>query len=290
MEWYKHYLTVYEKPYSEVPKVIKEAVKEIIRVINATDTPIVSVVAIAHNEENRLLACLWSLCNNQSTFPFEIIVINNQSTDKTEDILKELGVRYFNEDKKGPGHARQCGLNYAKGKYYLCIDSDTIYPITYIQTMAQALQKKNVVCAYGLWSFIPNEKNSSFSLFLYETLRDLFLIIQNIKRPELNVRGMVFGFDKDLGLKEGFRTDIIRGEDGSLALALKKYGKLRFVLSRKARAVTGYGTVSKDGTLFDSFKVRVIKGLKNISSLFTSKTEYIDEESNLINQKNENSN
>ena len=85
-----------------------------------------------------------------------------------------------------------------------------------------------------------------------------------------------------LGRKVGIRTDIIRGEDGSLALGLKKYGKIAFVRERKARAVTGYGTVSADGSLFNSFKNRVRKGLKNFSSLFTSKSEYKDEESNLI--------
>lgn len=67
-----------------------------------------------------------------------------------------------------------------------------------------------------------------------------------------------------------------------MAFALKKYGKIRFIRSRKARAVTGYGTVGADGSFFNSFKVRVLKALKNIGSLFTKKEEYKDEESNLI--------
>lgn len=283
MKWYEPYLSVYEKPFEEAPTPIIEEVKEKIALINQTNaTPMASVVAIAHNEDKRLLSCIWSLCNNICPYPFEIIVVNNNSTDNTENILKELGVTYYNELKKGPGHARQCGLNHAKGKYYLCIDSDTIYPPTYVHTMINYLNKPNAICAYGLWSFIPNENNSALSLFIYEFLRDLYLIIQNIKRPEMNVRGMVFAFHTDLGKKIGFKTNIIRGEDGSMAFAMKKYGNLIFILNRKARAVTGYGTVSKDGTLFDSFKVRVLKGLKNISSLFTSKSEYKDEESNLI--------
>ena len=82
--------------------------------------------------------------------------------------------------------------------------------------------------------------------------------------------------------KEGFRTDILRGEDGSLALALKKYGKLRFVTARKARVLTGYGTISADGSLFSSFKKRAIKGLRSFTALFYSKNNYEDEDSNLI--------
>jgi len=55
---------------------------------------------------------------------------------------------------------------------------------------------------------------------------------------------MTFGFNTELGRKFGFRTDIIRGEDGSLALAMKPYGKLVFIHAGKARVMTGYGTLN----------------------------------------------
>lgn len=118
------------------------------------------------------------------------------------------------------------------GKYHLCIDADTLYPPQYISTMIKVLQDKEVAGAYALWSFLPNEHH--LGLFFYETLRDLYLKIQNLNRPELNVRGMAFAFHTETARKEGFRTDILRGEDGSLALALKKYGKLRFVTARQS--------------------------------------------------------
>lgn len=281
MKWYTKYLSTYEIPFAQAPQTVINLVKDKIRQIKSND-PLVSVVAIAHNEENRILSCIWSLCENQYDFPVEILVINNNSTDHTEDVLKELGVTYFNEYQKGPGFARQCGLNHARGKYHICIDSDTLYPPRYISTMVKALQKKEVVCAYALWSFLPNEQYTRTGLFFYETMRDIYLKIQNLNRPELNVRGMVFAFHTETARKEGFRTDILRGEDGSLALALKKYGKLKFVTSRKARAITGYGTVSADGSLFNSFKHRAIKGIKHFTSLFHSKNNYEDEDSNLI--------
>lgn len=244
--------------------------------------PLVSVVAIAHNEGNRIFSCLWSICENNCHFPIEIIVVNNHSTDNTESILKKLGVTYYNEEQKGPGFARQCGLNHAKGKYCVCIDSDTMYPPLYITTMTKALQQKGVMAAYALWSFLPDKHYSQTGLFFYEKLRDVYFNIQHLRRPELNVRGMVFAFQTDTAHKVGFRTDIIRGEDGSLALGLKKYGKIKFVRSRKARAVTGYGTISADGSLFNSFWKRTVKGINNFTSLFHYKEKYEDEDSNLI--------
>ena len=268
MKLYTDYLSAYEKPYSELPPPLTNRVKKRIRELKHPN-PLVSVVAIAHNEGNRIFSCLWSICENNCHFPIEIIVVNNHSTDNTESILKKLGVTYYNEEQKGPGFARQCGLNHAKGKYCVCIDSDTMY-------------QKGVMAAYALWSFLPDKHYSQTGLFFYEKLRDVYFNIQHLRRPELNVRGMVFAFQTDTAHKVGFRTDIIRGEDGSLALGLKKYGKIKFVRSRKARAVTGYGTISADGSLFNSFWKRTVKGINNFTSLFHYKEKYEDEDSNLI--------
>ena len=289
MEWYKPYLTVYEKPYSQAPKAIIEEVREKIGRLQSS-SPLVTVSVIGYNEEKHLLACLWSLSNQVCKYPMEIIGVDNDSKDCTAQIFQDTHVPYYTETKHSCGWARSCGLTHAKGKYHINIDSDTLYPPYYVETMVDALEKKNVVGASSLWSYIPDQAHPWWQLKIYEFSRDCYLFLQSFKRPELSVRGLVFAYRTDLGRQIGIRTDIIRGEDGSLALGLKKFGKIVFINKRKARAVTGYGTVSADGTLFQSFKKRMIKGLKNISSLFTSKTEYIDEESNLINQKNENSN
>lgn len=281
MKWYTKYLAIYDKPVDNVSQKIKDEIKSKLKQLKS-NTPVASVVLIAHNEENRILACLWSLCDNIHHLPVEIIVIDNNSTDHTQEVLDSVGATWYSEPLKGPGHARQCGLDHAKGMYYLCIDSDTLYPPYYIATMIRALKRKGIACAYALWSFFPDDNHSKAGLLIYEWLRDSHLKIQQINRPELCVRGMAFAFNSELGKKVGFRTDIIRGEDGSLALGLKKYGKLTFITGRKARVMTGYGTISADGTLFDSFKVRALKSFKRLGSYFTRRNKYEDEESNLI--------
>lgn len=279
--WYQPYLAEFGKPIRQVPAEILKAVQQKLR-SKKDEQPIVSVILIAHNEGTHLLSCLWSLVDNHCNLPMEIMVVNNNSTDDTEEVLKELGVTYYNETKKGPGHARQCGLDHARGKYHLCIDADTLYPPRYIETHVKQLMKPGVACTFGLWSFMPDKKNSPLGLWFYESLRDIHLNIQAIKRPELCVRGMNFGFNTELGRRFGFRTDIIRGEDGSLALAMKPYGKLVFIRSRKVRVMTGYGTVGADGSLLNSFYKRFVKALKGATGLFTKKTVYKDEDSNLI--------
>lgn len=282
MKWYSKYLQVYEKSFASAPSEVISFVKEKLQKLSENKQPLASVILICHNEETRLLSCLWSLCDNKCNFPIEILAVNNNSTDHTEEVMQQIGVTYFNEYQKGPGYARQCGLNQAKGKYHICIDTDTIYPPHYIEVHVKQLMKPGVACTFSLWSFIPDERHSSIGLWCYEALRDLHLRIQAIQRPELCVRGMTFGFNTELGRQTGFRTDIIRGEDGSLALAMKPYGKLIFIHSRKARVMTGYGTLNNDGSLFNSFKVRLLKAIKGLGGIFTKKNEYRDEDSNLI--------
>lgn len=282
MAWYKKYLQAYEKPFEEVSPTIIQTVRQNLARLQ-TESPLVSVILIAHNEEKHLLANLWSLSENKCKYPMEIIGVDNNSTDRTASIFQMLELPYFTEHSQGPGYARNCGLRQAKGKYCVCIDTDTIYPEKYIEVMVENLKKKNTVAAFSLWSYIPDEHHPWLSVKLYEFLRDSYLRLQAFKRPELCVRGMVFAHDTEKSLAiGGFRTDIKRGEDGSLALALKKFGKLRFVHNRKARPVTGYGTIDKDSSFFNSFKLRAVKALKGVTGLLTKKETYQDEESNLI--------
>lgn len=281
MAWYKKYLSVYEKPFSNAPKETIEQVRNNISRLQS-DQPLVSVVVIAYNEERHLLANLWSLSDMRCKYPVEIIGVDNDSADRTAEIFQATGVPYYTELQHSCGYARRCGLEHIRGKYYICIDSDTLYPPRYVETLVNKLEQKGVVGVSSLWSYIPDKQHSWLGLKLYELLRDTHLFLQSFKRPELSVRGLVFAYNAEYGKKVGYRVDIIRGEDGSMALGLKKYGKICSIRSRKARAITGYGTVGADGSLLNSFKVRAVKSLKSVSNLFTRKEVYQDDESNLI--------
>ena len=93
MAWYDNYMTVYGKPFSEIPQDVKESIRARISDLQSTD-PLVSIVVIAYNEECRLASCLWSLSELQSVYPLEIIGVNNNSKDRTEEVFRELNVPY----------------------------------------------------------------------------------------------------------------------------------------------------------------------------------------------------
>ncbi|MFA6831429.1 MAG: glycosyltransferase family A protein [Bacteroidaceae bacterium] len=281
MIWYNKYKRLYDRPLSTIPEHIINQIKHNLKKIQS-DTPLATVCLIACNEEERLLACLCSLSEMQCKYPIEIIGINNNSKDRTEEIFQRLEIPYFNESKQGPGFARQCGLDKARGKYFVNIDTDTMYPPKYIEISINKLQKKNVVGVSSSWSYIPDENHSRLGLKLYEFSRDCYMWALHFKRPELAVRGSVFSHDTELAKRYGFRTDITRGEDGSLGLQLKRHGKILFINNRKARAITNCRTVELDGSFFNSFWVRGKKAILSIKKLFTETNYYEDEESNLI--------
>lgn len=278
--WYEKYLSIYGKSLDEIPDSVLDEIKENLSK-KQSDNPIASVVVIAYNEEKRLPACLWSLSELQTKYPIEILGVNNNSKDKTEEVYRRLALPYYNEVRQSPGYARQCGLDHSKGKYHFCIDADTFYPCKYVDLMMTKLIRPEVSCVSSFWSFFPDEKHSPTGLFLFELIRDVFLYVQHFKRPELCVRGMVFAFNADYARKVKIRTDIRRGEDGSLALSLKPYGKIAFLYNRKARPVTGYGTIGSQ-SLWQSFVQHAKYQGKGLSRIFFKKDHYEDQEDNLV--------
>ena len=278
--WYAKYLSVYGKSCDEIPDEILDEIKMKLAEKQSPD-PLVSVIVIAYNEERRLTACLWSLSELQTKYSIEILGVNNNSKDRTEGVYQRLDLPYYNEPRQSPGFARQCGLNHAKGKYHFCIDADTFYPPRYVDLMMTKLTRPDVSCVSSFWSFFPDDNHPKFGLFLFELIRDVFLFLQHFKRPELCVRGMVFAFNADYARQVKIRTDIRRGEDGSLALSLKRFGKIAFLYNWQARPVTGYGTIGTQ-SLWQSFVQHAKIQGKGLSRLFYKKDHYEDSEDNLV--------
>ena len=112
MAWYKKYLSVYNKPFISSNQTEIQFITNKLNNLQSKN-PLVTVSVIAYNEEKHLLGCLWSLSEMKCKYPIEIIGVNNDSKDKTEDIFKAVGLPYYNEHQHSCGHARKCGLEHA---------------------------------------------------------------------------------------------------------------------------------------------------------------------------------
>ena len=89
--WYDKYKTIYGKSLGEIPDSLLDEIK---RNLNHQESksPLVSIVVIAYNEERRLTACLWSLSELRTKYPIEILGVNNNSKDRTEEVYQRLGL------------------------------------------------------------------------------------------------------------------------------------------------------------------------------------------------------
>lgn len=240
-----------------------------------SNTPTVSIIIIAYNEETNIIRCVDSLSKLNSKYPFEIIVVDNNSTDRTAEVIKKLHVNYVLQKTQGCGAARQAGLEQSKGKYILTGDADTLYPIVWVNELLRSLEKPGVVCVYGRYSFIADDDKPRWKLTLYETLSDLMVFVRGFKRPYLSALGMSMGFVREVALKIGYVEANVRGEDGRLAFDLMKYGKVKSVMSTKARVWTSTRTLNKyGGSLWDIFKNRMVIALANFGSLLKKEKDH----------------
>lgn len=101
-----------------------------------------SILIPALNEEETIGICIEKAKSfiNKNKIEAEILIANNNSTDKTEEIAKNLGARVINVETKGYGAALIEGTKNAKGKYIIMGDADDSYNFLEISDFWQELK------------------------------------------------------------------------------------------------------------------------------------------------------
>ena len=95
-----------------------------------------SIIIPAYNEETRLPGTLNKVGSflDTQTYTSEVLIVNNNSTDRTEEIIKDYCSRYPNmqplfEEEPGKGAAVRCGMLHAQGEFAFMCDADLSMPI-----------------------------------------------------------------------------------------------------------------------------------------------------------------
>ena len=89
--WYDKYMTIYGKPFSEVPQEVIDGTRDRLAKLQSAE-PLASIVVIGYNEETHLQACLWAISEIQCKYPVEIIGVDNDSKDRTAEIYEKSGI------------------------------------------------------------------------------------------------------------------------------------------------------------------------------------------------------
>lgn len=228
--------------------------------------PVASIVIPAYNEEENLLSTLSSFSEIQPKFPTELLVVNNNSNDRTQEILDKCGVKSIFQPIQGRTFARQLGLEQARGQILLSADADSIYPADWGNKFVEMLLKrKEVAVVYGRYSFIPSKGINRFGLAFHEFGGELMFDRRKGVDLCINAIGFNTGFRRKQALAVGgydpekleFHNQ--RSEDGWLAQSLfKKFGAIELVDSSN-RVWTSDRRLLEEGSLAKASINRVIR-------------------------------
>ncbi len=105
-----------------------------------------SVSIITFNEEKNIARCLDSIKDIAN----EIVVIDSNSTDNTESICKQYGVKFFKQSFLGYIEQKNFALEHCKHDYVLCLDADECLSETLIKSIKKAKQDNFSADAYTM--------------------------------------------------------------------------------------------------------------------------------------------
>ncbi len=215
--------------------------------------PIVSVIVPAYNEEKRIKSCLESILNQDYKGEYEVILVDNNSTDNTVKIARKFFpmVRIVPESKQGVIFARIRGIKEAKGEIISFTDADSIVPEFWLSRIVKAGANPKVAGIGGTVNLIP--KNSWISVC--ESLINNFNI--NFK----TFHGANMSFKKEAYfLCGGFLQKMNLAEDVYLALKIRKVGKIEVL---EDNPVT-----TSSRRFFDGFYRYAFEYMSNMVSLY----------------------
>lgn len=129
--------------------------------------PFVSVIVPVYNDSKRIEICIKKLLNQ--TYPknkYEIIVVDNISTDNTPRVIKKYPVKlFFEKNIQSSYAARNKGLEKAKGEIIAFTDSDCQPTETWLENGVNSMIKNKADLVAGKVSFIFKNENDPYEIY-----------------------------------------------------------------------------------------------------------------------------
>ena len=179
----------------------------------------ISVIVPVYNVENYLERCVESILQQTYTH-FELILINDGSTDSSGQICDHLASQYenikvYHIENSGVSNARNMGIQLATGSWVTFIDSDDFVTQDYLATLASAVEGVNVGFAIaplhhiknGIVTDIPSHSGKTELWSTEETMKELLMTTRTSFFPVAKL------FKRVLLADEKFNTNYHLAED-----------------------------------------------------------------------------
>lgn len=220
----------------------------------------VSVVIPVYNEEKYIKNCLDSLMKQEEK-PDEIIVVDNNCTDKTISIVKKYkGIKIIQEKKQGISPTRNKGFNSAKYEIIARCDADSILPINWIKDIKKTFSKNSQIAGFTnsiVFYDLPIVNKSSLPSDMYYYISKIILGFPSFVGPSMAITKKIW-----LKVKKELCTDDKKvHEDIDLAIHIKKYGEIFFEPNVVVK-ISGRRIKYNPLSFFLEYPLRLIKMLK----------------------------
>lgn len=125
-----------------------------------------SIIVPAYNAEKTIIQCITSVIRQKTKYDYEMIIINDGSTDKTQkkvESVEDLHIKLINQENRGFSGARNRGIDESLGKYIMFLDSDDMLNGECIENMMnQIIENEADIVQGSYYSFIDdNNKQDS---------------------------------------------------------------------------------------------------------------------------------
>ncbi len=193
-----------------------------------------SVIVPAYNEEKYIRDCLDSVFSQKEAGDFEVIVVDNNSSDKTASIVgsKFPQAKIITEPKKGVAFARNHGAKEARGDILFFIDADVALPPLHFKRILQKFSDDHkLVAASGPYAYDGGSYIKLVTLFLYLflALPAEYFLNRFLNFGSAGIAGNMAvkkdAFDKIGGFDEKIP---FYGDDTDVFMRLRKLGRTRF--------------------------------------------------------------
>jgi len=191
---------------------------------------VISVIVPAYNAEETLRECLAALeTQTLSRRDYEVIVVDDGSTDRTTEIARARGVRLVRQPNAGPATARNRGAREARGDLLLFTDADCAPAPDWIERLAEAFADPEVVGAKGTYRtrqtglmarFVQLEYEGKYARMAGQDQIDFVDTYSAVYRRDV--------FLANGGFDSSFTTASVEDQEFSFRLARKGY-RLVFV-------------------------------------------------------------
>lgn len=182
-----------------------------------------SVIIPVYNSGKTIGACLESVLGQKVAGGFEVIVVDDGSTDNTAAIVKKFRVKYIRQDNAGPATARNLGVKSAKGKYVAFIDSDCVASEGWLAELLKPFAESGVAGVQGAYK---TRQRELIARFCQIEIEDRYNRMRRMERIDW-IGSYSAAYDREIFLKEsGYDEDFptASGEDPELSFKLEKKG------------------------------------------------------------------